>query len=89
MLNHGEPVRFYSTNRNVPRVGLGEALLQGQAADRGLYLPKQFPTLTAADLVALVGKPYPQVAEAVLRRFTTGMIDEATLKSLCDDAYDY
>ncbi|MCK4511994.1 threonine synthase, partial [bacterium] len=41
------------------------------------------------DFGALAGSGYPEIAYAVLRRFTAGVIDDATLKSLCEDAYDY
>ena len=78
-----EPIRFYSTNRNVPRVNLAEALLQGQAGDRGLFMPETYPPLTTDDLKRLVGKPYPQVAHGVLRRYTTGIIDDAASMALC------
>lgn len=84
-----QTIRFYSTNRSVPRVSLAEALLQGQAADRGLFLPETFPTLSTDDLHALVGKPYPEVARAVLRPYTASVCDDVTLKALCDDAYDF
>lgn len=83
------PIRFYSTNRNVPEVTLDEALLQGQAADRGLFLPRSFPALDRAELAALTGRPYAEVAYAVLRKYTAGVFDDKTLKSLCDDAYDF
>ncbi|MBN2562418.1 MAG: threonine synthase [Phycisphaerae bacterium] len=84
-----EPIRYYSTNRNVPVVGLAEALLQGQAGDRGLFMPDRFPSFSAEELTALAGKSYPQVAHAVLRRYTAGVIADAALKSLCEDAYDF
>ena len=84
-----KPIRFYSTNRNAPTVNLAEALLQGQAADRGLFLPKHYPPLSGEDFTALIGRPYPEVALAILRRYTAGVIDETTLRSLCEDAYDF
>ncbi len=84
-----EPLRFYSTNRQVPPVGLAEALLQGQAADRGLFLPERFPPLPRSELATLRGRPYADVAVAVLRRYTAGVFDDETLTALCRDAYDY
>ncbi len=84
-----EPLRFYSTNRRVPDVSLDRALLQGQAGDKGLFLPQEFPTLTRADLLALRGKPYADVAFAVLNRYTQGVFTDAELRELCQDAYDY
>ena len=84
-----EPMRFYSTNRNVPDVGLREALLQGQAKDRGLFMPRTFPVLTRDNLDAMRSMDYPGVACAVLRLFTSGVIDDDKLAALCEDAYNF
>jgi threonine synthase len=84
-----EPVTYFSTNRSVPSVGLSDALLQGQAGDRGLYLPQRMPTLDRGELLALVGRPYHEVAFAVLRRFTAGVFTDEMLQRLCRDAYSY
>lgn len=84
-----EPIRFYSTNRHTPDVGLAEALLTGQAPDRGLYLPRSFPPLNPTELTTLRGRPYAEVALAVLRKYTVGVFDEAALRALCQDAYDF
>lgn len=84
-----EPLQYYSTNRSVRPVGLAEALLQGQPADRGLYLPEKFPRLNAGQLADLAGRPYAEVAFAVLRHYTAGVIADPTLRALCDDAYDF
>ena len=84
-----EPIRFTSTNRGVPPTDLRGALLQGQAADRGLFMPVTVPPLGADDLASLVGRPYAEIAWAVLRRFTAGVLDDAKLRALCADAYDF
>lgn len=81
-----QPLAFYSTNGSAPLVDLRQALLQGQAPDCGLYLPKTFPRLTTAEIA---GKPYPEIAFEVLRRFTVGILDDATLRALCTDAYNF
>jgi threonine synthase len=83
------PIRYYSTNRAVPEVSLGEALLQGQAADRGLFMPREYLSFTRAELAELRTRTYPEIAYEVLRRFTAGTIDDADLMRLCKDAYDY
>jgi len=80
---------FCSTNGKAAAVGLREALLKGQAPDRGLYLPQQFPQLTVKEIAAFVERPYPEIAFEVLRRFTVGVVDETTLRALCTDAYNY
>jgi threonine synthase len=84
-----EPILFTSTNRGVPPTDLRAALLQGQAADRGLFMPVKVPLLSAADLASLVGRSYAEIAWSVLRRFTAGVLDDGKLRTLCEDAYDY
>jgi threonine synthase len=83
------PVNYYSTNRAVPDATLREALLQGQAADRGLFLPREILSFSKDELLTLRDLAYPEVAFRVLRRFTAGTIEEATLERICHDAYDY
>jgi len=83
------PVNYYSTNRNVPDATLREALLQGQASDKGLFLSRAVFSLSTDELLALRDLSYPEIAFRVLRRFTAGTLEEATLERLCHDAYDY
>ncbi len=87
--NSAEPIHYRSTNRRAPRATLDAALLQGQAVDRGLYLPERYPALEPAELAELRGRPYHEVALAVLRRYTVGVFDDATLAAMCRDAYDF
>jgi len=84
-----EPIRFYSTNRNVPEVTLREALLQGQAADKGLFMPRIFPKITAQDLTGWKDARYAEIAHDMLRRYTAGVMDEERVRKLCEDAYNY
>jgi threonine synthase len=84
-----DPIRYYSTNHAVEPVALREALLFGQAADKGLFMPERLPQITAAELAGLAARPYPEVAFEVLRRFTGEMMDDRRLKALCEDAYSY
>jgi len=82
-------IRYYSTNRQAPPVSLGEALLTGQAPDRGLYMPETIPAFSRTDLASLSGKTYPEIAEAVLSRFLEDCLPPETLRRLCRDAYTY
>ena len=84
-----EPILFSSTNEQSPPVNLREALLTGQAPDRGLYLPQQFPKLTPRELAGFAKEPYHVIAFEVLRRFTEGVIGDEALEELCRDAYDF
>lgn len=84
-----QPLLYHSTNGRAPAVDLREALLQGQAPDRGLYLPERFPRLAPEEIAAFARMPYAEIAFEVLRRFTAGIVDDATLRALCADAYNY
>ncbi len=84
-----KPPSYYSTNREAAVVSFREALLQGQAPDRGLYMPDHMPCLEMADLLDLADRSYPQIAHRVLRQFTAGAIDDDALAALCEDAYSF
>jgi threonine synthase len=80
---------FHSTNRQSPAVNLREALLEGQAPDRGLYFPEQFPRLTPAQIAAFAGLPYHEIAFRVLSQFTGGILPDADLARMCREAYNF
>lgn len=82
-------ILFRSTNEQAPPVNLREALLIGQAPDRGLYHPMRFPKLTREDIAAFAGQPYHQIAFEVLRWYTAGIVSESLLEALCQDAYNF
>lgn len=83
------PILFHSTNRQSPPVNLREALLQGQAPDRGLYFPEQFPRLAPAEIAEFSRLPYHEVAARVLAKFTGGILPDTELAAMCHDAYQF
>jgi threonine synthase len=82
-------VLFRSTNGQSPAVNLSDALLVGQAPDRGLYLPETFPRFTADKIAAFGDLPYHEIAFCVLSRYTEGVIAPETLAAMCREAYDF
>lgn len=80
---------FYSTNRHSPEVDLCQALLQGQAPDRGLYMPVTIPQIPAEEIRGFAQKSYPEIAFAVLSRYTAGLVPDADLRAICRECYDY
>jgi threonine synthase len=82
-------LQFTSTNGRSPAVNLREALLAGQAPDRGLYFLKEFPRLTPAEMAGFPGLPYHEIACRVLSKFTEGLIAPAELAAVCREAYDF
>jgi threonine synthase len=82
-------ILFSSTNRQSPAVNLREALLEGQAPDRGLYFPEKFPRLSPAEIAAFATLPYHEIAFRVLSKFTGGTIPDDALATMCRDAYNF
>lgn len=80
---------YASTNRQTPDVNLAEALIQGQAPDKGLYLPIAIPCFAPGELESLRSKSYPEVAVAVLGKFTAGTFANGHLEEMCRRAYDF
>ena len=68
-------------------MGFEDALLAGLARDGGLYLPEAWPRLSPDAIAALAGKPFAEVATAVLEPFMGGAIPRPDLLALARDAY--
>jgi threonine synthase len=80
---------YYSTNFKAKKVTFRQALLQGLAEDKGLYMPVSIPAFTSAEITAMQDMTYPEIALTVGRKFLADEIPETDLKRLVDDAYDY
>jgi threonine synthase len=80
---------FHSTNGQSPAVNLREALLAGQAPDRGLYFPEKFPQLTRDEIAEFSKLPYHEIAFRVLAKFTAGIIPDDALAAMCREAYNF
>jgi len=82
---------FYSTNDagHSSCVGIKEALLLGQAPDRGLYLPERFPIVQKEELTGYSEMTYAEIAFHILSRYTAGVLDDDVLFELCKDAYPF
>ena len=80
---------FRSTNGQSPAVNLREALLAGQAPDRGLYFPERFPRLSPQEIAAFANLPYHEIAFRVLAKFTVGIIPDDVLAGMCREAYNF
>jgi threonine synthase len=89
-----EPIRYISTNRDLPggyrgAVSFAEALQQGLAPDGGLYMPDRLPRWSPTELERLRGAPYAAVAEFVLRPFVSESIPPDVLRQICEESYDF
>lgn len=80
---------FYSTNRKAPQVSLKDALLAGQAPDRGLYMPETIHHIPLNEIRSWRDKSYFEIAFAVLKRYTQEVIPEPVLLELCKECYNF
>lgn len=63
-----------------------QAIIQGIAEDKGLYVPNEIPKLPFA-IEEMVGKPYKEVAYSILQAYLEDYTDEE-LRACIDGAYD-
>ncbi len=83
------PVRFHSSNHQDMDRSLAHALLNGQAADKGLFMPEPIPSFDRRELLRLSQCSYPELAYEVLSRYVDDEFSAEELLGLCHSAYDY
>jgi threonine synthase len=84
-----EKIRYRSTAGKAPLREFPEALFEGQPPDGGLYMPTRIPTMDPGELHALRGRPYREVALAVLSRFLCDEIPGPELERITSEAYNF
>jgi threonine synthase len=80
-------MRYVSTRGQAPVLSFGEAMMTGLARDGGLYVPEAVPTLTHAQIAAMAGQSYEDIAFAVMWPFLGDMFSEGEFKGLITKAY--
>ncbi len=83
------PILYFSTNGDPQRVDFKQALLAGQAPDKGLYMPELIPRLDPDLIASFSDMTYPEIAYEVLRPYVGDLIPENRLVALLKDAYDF
>ncbi len=82
-------IRYYSTNLKSEKVPFWEALIKGQAPDKGLYMPEVIPQFTKSEIENLAGKKYHEIAYTVIYKFLNGEIPSDDLYKITKDAYNF
>ena len=80
-------MRYVSTRGRSPAVGFVDAVLAGLAPDGGLYVPEAWPSFTREEIAGFAGRPYHEVAAAVIGAFADGEIPADALLEMCREAY--
>ena len=79
-------MKYISTRGLSPALSFSEILLGGLAPDGGLYLPESYPIFNDADLTAMRGMNYADLAFAILSRLVDD-IPAADLKAIITKTY--
>ncbi|MFM7622729.1 MAG: threonine synthase, partial [Alphaproteobacteria bacterium] len=80
-------MRYVSTRGLAPTLSFSEVVFAGLAEDGGMYVPEDYPALSLEEWRRLRGKPYAEVAFAIMRPFVHEAFDDATLQRMIDRAY--
>ncbi|MEM9437340.1 MAG: threonine synthase [Pseudomonadota bacterium] len=80
-------MKYVSTRGDAPELSFEEAMLTGLARDGGLYVPADIPTMHAAEIKALAGLPYEEVAYRVMRPFAGDSFTDAEFRGCIERAY--
>ena len=80
-------MRYVSTRGEAPAIDFVDAMLAGLARDGGLYVPEHWPALDGAAIATFAGRPYAEVACAVMHPFVAGSLDDADLARMAQEAY--
>ena len=78
---------YISTRGAAPALNFEQVTLAGLAGDGGLYVPERFPSFSSAEIAAMAGLPYVEVAVRVMQPFVGDALDESELRDLCEQAY--
>src|SRR3989338_3901362 len=82
-------ISYYSTNGNSGLVSFKEALIQGLAPDKGLFVPEKIPKMPASQINEMREKEYWEIAFKVMNEFLSEKIPEKKLEKSCKDAYNF
>jgi len=80
-------VRYVSTRGEAPALGFVDVTLAGLARDGGLYVPESWPQLSAETIAGFAGRPYEDIACAVIAPFVGGAIADEDLARMVREAY--
>jgi len=79
-------MKYISTRGQSPALTFSEILLGGLAPDGGLYMPEQYPHFSDADLTAMRGMNYRDLAYTILSRLVDD-IPAQDLRAIIDKTY--
>lgn len=78
---------YISTRGSAPALDFAGATLAGLASDGGLFVPREWPRFTEAEIAAMAGLPYAELAARIMAPFVAGSLTPERLRELTTAAY--
>lgn len=75
-------MKYYSLNHNAPNVSFQEAVIQGLAADKGLYFPESITPLASSFFDSIENLSHEEIAFEAIKQFVGDEIPTETLKQI-------
>ena len=82
-------MKYYSTNNKAPMVSLQEAVVNGLAPDKGLYMPKQIRQLPDSFYKTIENKDLIEISKTVANSFFGDDIPENVLETIVADTLSF
>jgi threonine synthase len=82
-------MQLYSTNKQVPNVGLKEAIFKGLPDDNGLFMPTQIPTMPKSFFDNIDQLTFQEIAFEVCKTLIGSDVPDKDLKKIVDDAFNF
>jgi threonine synthase len=80
-------MEYISTRGGAPALDFAGATLAGLASDGGLYVPREWPRFTEAEIAAMAGLPYAELAQRIMQPFVGDSLTPERLLELTRTAY--
>jgi threonine synthase len=78
---------YISTRGSAPALDFAGATLAGLASDGGLYVPREWPRFTEAEIAGMAGLPYAELAQRIMQPFVGDSLSPERLLDLTRAAY--
>ena len=82
-------MRYYSTNKIAPSVGLNDAVIDGLAPDRGLYMPNKIPLFPAEFFKNIQNMNLQEISFAVADALFGEDVDAEVLKQIVYETVNF
>ncbi|MGD0953159.1 MAG: threonine synthase [Methanotrichaceae archaeon] len=82
-------IKFFSTNGHSDRVDFRQALLVGQAPDKGLYMPEYIPVIPLSKISQFSEISYPEIAYQVVKPYLGDLVSDEAFRAMLQDAYNF